>query len=98
VPSKTQEISAIENKCGPVLFRMGLSHLVDVGIRHLTDENVIEAIKQIEANDEASKAKDVINIMTAEYQCEIIRCAASLAKFSVWELFAYIKDHVVISD
>jgi len=33
--SKTQEIRAIENKYGLALFRMGLTHLVDVGIRHL---------------------------------------------------------------
>jgi hypothetical protein len=96
--SKKQEISAIENKYGPTLFRMGLSHLADVGIRHLTDENVNEAVKQIAANDEADKANGVVSIMTAEFQCEIVRCAAELATFSVWELFAYIKNHVTVSD
>jgi len=96
--SKTQEIRAIENKYGLALFRMGLTHLTDVGIRHLDDENVNEAIKQITANDKADKANGVVTIMTAELQCEIVRCAASLAKFSVWELFAYIKNHVAISD
>jgi hypothetical protein len=93
-----QEIRELENKWGPTLFRMALTHLVDVGIRHLTDENVEEAVKQIAANDEAGKANGVVSIMTAEFQCEIVRCAASLAKFSVWELFAYIKHHVVISN
>jgi hypothetical protein len=88
----------MENKYGLALFRMGLTHLVDVGIRHLTDESVNEAIKQIKARDEADKANGVVNIMTAEFQCEIVRCAASLAKFSIWELFAYIKNHVVITD
>jgi len=98
MPSKTQEIAAIENKYGLALFRMGLTHLVDVGIRHLTDENVNEAIIQIMANDKADKANGVITVMTAGFQCEIVRCAASLAKFDIWELFAYIKDHVAISD
>jgi len=96
--SKTKEISAIENKYGLALIRLGLTHLVDVGIRHLTDENVDEAIKQITANEETDKANGVVSIMTAEFQCEIVRCAASLAKFSVWELFTYIKNHVAISD
>ena len=96
--SKTQEISAIENKYGLALFRMSLTHLVDVGIRHLDDENVNEAVRQIAANEEADKANGAVPIMTAEFQCAIVRCAAELAKFSVWELFAYIKDHVAISD
>ena len=96
--SKTQEIRAIENKYGLALFRMGLTHLADVGIRHLDDENVNEAIEQITANEKADKVNGVVSIMTPEFQCEIVRCAASLAKFDIWELFAYIKDHVAISD
>ena len=96
--NKTQEISAIENKYGLVLFRMALTHLVDVGIRHLNDENVNEAVKQIAANEKADKADGVVTIMTAEFQCGIVRCAAELAKFGVWELFSYIKNHVAISD
>jgi len=98
VSSKTQEISAIENKYGLALFRMGLTYLADVGIRHLDDENVNEAVRQITANEEADKANGAFSIMTAEFQCGIVRCAAELAKFSVWELFAYIKNHVAISD
>jgi hypothetical protein len=98
VSSKMQEISAIENKYGLVLFRMGLTHLVDVGIRHLTSENVNENIRQIEAKGDADHANGVVTVMTAEFQCEILRCAAELAKFSVWELFDYIKKHVAISN
>jgi hypothetical protein len=98
VSDKTQEISAIENKYGHVLFRMGLAHMVDVGIRHLTDGNVIEAINQITAKDEEAKASGSIPIMTMEFQCEIVRCAAELAKFGVWELFAYIKEHIAIEN
>ena len=96
--SKTQEINAIESKYGIALFRMGLTHLVDVGIRHLTDENVEENIKRIMANGEVEKANGVVNVMTAEFQCAILRCAAELAKFSVWDLFAYVKKHVAISN
>jgi len=98
VSSKTQEIRAVEDKYGIVLFRMGLTHLADVGLRHLTDEHVAEAIKQINENEKTDRANGVVNVMTAEFQCEIVRCASSLAKFSVWELFAYIKNHVAISE
>ena len=92
--NKTNEITAVENKYGLVLFRMGLTHLVDVGIRHLTDENVEESIAQIIAEGEANKANGVVTVMTPAFQCEILRCAAELSKFSIVELFVYIKKHV----
>ena len=43
-----QSIKNIENKYGLMLFRMGLSHLVDVGHRNLTDENVEDSILERE--------------------------------------------------
>ena len=92
-----KKILDIENKYGLLLFRMGLSHLVDVGHRNLSDENVREAFEQIMANAEEDKANGVMSIMTPEFQCEIVRCAAELSGFSVWSLFGYIKKHVHIS-
>jgi hypothetical protein len=92
------EISAIDNKYGQVLFRMGLTHLGDVGIRNLTDENVEECIKQIKAKEEESLIKGRVSIMTPEFQSTVVRCAAELARFDIWELFAYIKKHISISD
>jgi len=89
-------ITAVENKYGLVLFRMGLTHLVDVGVRHLTDENVEASIKQILDEGEANKTKGT-PVMTPDFQCNIVRCAAELAKFTIWELFAYIKKHVVVA-
>ena len=96
--SKTHEINAIENKYGLVLFRMGLTHLADVGHRNLTDDDVEESIRQIIANDKADKANGVVVVMTPEFQSGIVRCAAELAKFSIWELFAYIKTNVGITN
>ena len=95
INDKLKKIRDIENKYGLVLFRMGLTHLVDVGIRHLTDENVEESIAQIIAEGEADEADGVVTVMTPAFQCEILRCASELSKFSIWELFAYIKKHVV---
>lgn len=95
---KLKEIQNIENKYGLMQFRMGLSHLVDVGHSNLTDENVEEGIRQIMAEGEEAKANGKIPIMTPEFQCDILRCAAELAGFSIWTLFAYIKKHVVVSD
>jgi len=90
------EITAIENKYGLIMFRMGLTHLVDVGFRNLTDEDVEAAIKKIIADAETDKANGVIQVMTPEFQCDLVRCAAELAKFSVWDIFAYIQENVVI--
>jgi hypothetical protein len=91
-------IRNIEDKYGLVLFRMGLSHLVDVGHSNLGDDAVEEGIRQIMAQGEVDKAAGKMPIMTPEYQCEILRCAAELAHFSIWTLFKYIKKYVVVSD
>ena len=85
-------IQKLEDKYGLVLFRMALSHMVDVGHRTLDVPYVEESIKQI-----MSEGRDEDSFMSPEFQCEIIRCAAELTKFSIWTLFAYIKKHVVVS-
>ena len=92
-----KEIRAVEDKYGLMLFRMGLTHLVDVGIRHMSDDDLVEDnIKTIMAQSE-DRDNGVIPVLTPEYQCEILCCAAELAKFSIWTLFAYIKKYVTVS-
>jgi hypothetical protein len=91
-----QNIRNIENKYGLMLFRMGLTHLVDAGHRNFGDDEVEENIKQIMVQGEEDKANGKISIMTPEFQCEILRCAAELSLFSIWTLFAYIKEYVVV--
>jgi len=59
---KMKDISAIENKYGLVLFRMGLTHLVDVGVRHLTDEYIEASVNQIIADGETNKANGIIDL------------------------------------
>ena len=90
------EIRNIENKYGLVMFRMGLSHLVDVGHSNLTDENVQETIAMIMAKGEEEKTEGKISVMTPDFQCEILRCSSELAQFSIWTLFAYIKKYVEV--
>ncbi len=91
-----KEIRNIESRYGLVLFRMGLSHLVDVGHRNLDDASVKEGVEQIMAQEKANAVEGKISVMTPEFQCEILRCAAELARFSIWTLFAYIKKYVDI--
>jgi hypothetical protein len=92
-----KDIRAIEDKYGLVLFRMGLSHLVDVGIKHLTELDIEETVKFIRAYDVMERANGGLPVMTADFQCQIIRCAAELAQFSPCTLFAYIKKYVEVS-
>lgn len=98
IKDSIKEIEALENKYGTVLFRMALTHLADVGVRNLTEENVEESFKQIMADEESNKANGVVTMITLEFQYEIVRCAAELAKFSIWDLFLYIKKYVHISE
>jgi hypothetical protein len=92
--SNLNKIRAIEDKYGLVLFRCGLGHLMDMGHQNFDDDVVAENVKLIMAQGEKDKANGNITILTPEYQCEILYCAAELAKFSVWTLFAYIKKYV----
>lgn len=93
---KMKEIRNLENKYGLLIFRVGLTHLVDVGHRNLDDKSLKERLKQILEEGEWDKVNGVKPIMAPEFKCEILRCAAELAKFSIWTLFAYIKKHVVV--
>ena len=91
-----QAINDIENKYGLVLFRMGLTHLMDVGHRNLGDEAVEDGIVKIMSQGEKDKANGKLTILTPEYLCDVLRCATGLTRFSVWTLFAYIKKHVAV--
>lgn len=84
-----QKIESIRNKCGEIMFRMAISHLMDVGIRHLTKENVEETCKEIMQHDD-SKA-----FMTNEFSCNIVRMAYELAQVPHTDLLVYIQREVV---
>jgi hypothetical protein len=92
---RMNEIRNIEDKYGLVLFRAGLFHLVDVGHRRLSEIDIEESVKQIMGEKDA--ADGTTSIMTPEFQCEILRCAAELSNFSILTLFAYIKKYVEVS-
>lgn len=83
---KTNEIQAIENKYGMMLFRMAFSHLVDVGHRHMSDpELVAKSCKTIKETTPGN------SIMTADFQCSLMECAAELTQFSIDDLLRYVK-------
>ena len=71
-----------------LLFRMAISHLYDVGYRHLTEENVNETITDIMKQDDSH------SFMTNEYQAEIVRTAYELSKFDHIYLMVYIQREI----
>jgi len=82
-----RELQKMCNK-DDLMFRMAVSHLMDVGIRHLTNANVEATCASIMKQDDSN------SFMTNELQCELIRWAAKLATFDHIYLLAYIQRHV----
>ena len=66
------------------MFRMSISHLMDVGIRHLTAENIEATCEEIMQED------DTNHFITNEFQCDLIRLAGELAKIDHIHLLVYI--------
>ena len=83
-----KKIDEIRNKNHEMIFRMAISHLMDVGIRHLDEENVKRTCEEIQKEDD-SKA-----IMTNDFKCELVRMAGELAKIDHIHLLVYIQREV----
>ena len=71
-----------------MMFRMAISHLMDVGMRHLTDEIVEQTCAEIKMQDDSK------SFMTNEFQCELIRMANSLSKIDHIHLLVYIQREI----
>lgn len=69
-------------------FLMAISHLMDVGIRHLTEENIAHTCEQIMQED------DTHSFMTNAFKCDLIRVAGELAKVDHIHLLVYISRHL----
>lgn len=66
------------------VFRMAISHLIDCGVRHLTEENIEANCKAIMQEDDSK------SLMTNEFKCDLIRMAGELAKIDHIHLLVYI--------
>lgn len=80
-----KKFDAIRNKIGEVTFRMAISHLMDVGIRHLTEENVEETCKKIMQEDDSN------HFMTNGFKCDLVLAAYELAQIPHTDLLVYIQ-------
>lgn len=71
-----------------VMFRMAISHIMDVGIRHLTEENILKTCKDIAKRDD-DKA-----FMTNDYMCDLVMMSGEIAKVPHTDLLVYIQREV----
>ena len=83
-----QNINNIRRDYGEMIFRMAISHLMDVGMRHLTPELVNEA------KDEIMKQDDSRMLVTNRLLCDVVECAGELAKIDANYLLVYIGRNV----
>lgn len=83
-----QNINNLRKDYGEMIFRMSISHLMDVGMRNLTPELVDEA------KDEIMKKDDSKMFVINELLCDVVECAGELAKINAIDLLVYIGRNV----
>lgn len=83
-----KNINNLRKDYGEMIFRMSISHLMDVGMRNLTPELVDEA------KDEIMKQDDSKMFVTNEALCDVVECAGELAKINAIDLLVYIGRNV----
>lgn len=83
-----QNINSIRRNYGEIIFRMAISHLMDIGMRNLTPELVNEV------KDEIMKRDDSKMFVTNELLCDVVECAGELAKIDATYLLVYIGRNV----
>lgn len=80
-------IKSIQSK-DMIMFRMAISHLMDVGARHLTPE-IIESTCAVIMKEDDSRS-----FMTNQFKCDLIRMAGELAKIDHIHLLTFISRHM----
>ena len=94
--AKMKEIQLLEARYHPMAFRMGLVHLVGRGHENFDKASVDAGLKLISDEEEADNADDKRTFITPDFKREILRCAEELSKFSILELFVYIKKYFIV--
>lgn len=82
-----KKLDSLRNK-NEMLFRMAISHLMDVGIRHLTEDNIESTCTEIMKED------DKHSFMTNAFQCDIVRIAGEIAKIDHIHVLTYISREI----
>lgn len=86
---KLDTIRAISKKHGENVFRMALTHMVEVGADRLRNINVEETVAEILATDCKS-------LISPQMQASILRCAWELAQQDLWDILAFVQTDIGI--
>lgn len=73
---KKQELERVLNRVGLHIFYMAVSHLYDVGYRHMTEESVKEAIEEIKQEDDKSA------IMTNDFKIHLVETSFEISRLA----------------
>lgn len=84
-------VKEIQRKYGEQIFRMAITHLFDVGVKHLKNADVEKTCQEI------LKTTPKNSILTPELSADILRCSVELAKISIWDLLKFVKTDIEIS-
>lgn len=85
-----KKISEINREYGENIFRMAITHLIQVGANNLKDADVEATCETIMQETPANY------IMTPEFRCNILRCSVELAQEPIWDVLKYIKTDIGI--
>ena len=85
-----KKVGEISRKYGEHIFRMAITHLMQVGVDNLKDADVEAVCKKV------MKETPENYIMTPEFRCNILRCSVELAQIPVWDILKYIQTDIVI--
>ena len=94
-----EKIDKIRNQYGEIQFRMGLSHLFDIGYEEasrITDDDLKDTLAALLEKEEVARKQGKYPIMTPQFQCEIMKIGRDLAQISVWELLKYVQNYLFI--
>ncbi len=92
-----EAIRAIENEYGLLAFNMAFSNLMEHGWENFNEESVQAANEQIRQEAAEMKQQGKIQFMGPNFKIGIMECCLALSKFSIMDLFAYIKTDMSIS-
>ena len=82
------KLDNLRDRHDELMFRMAISHLMDVGVRHLTEENAKYTCEQIMQEDDSHA------LMTNHYRCDLVWLAYDLAQIPTVDLLVYIQREI----
>lgn len=77
---------------GYIWMRMAFVHLLDVGFRHFTKENIDETVKLIK---ERKRDEDSVPILTPDAEISLITTAAEFTQMHVWDVLEWARWRLI---